>query len=208
MYNSFTLPLALQDKIVPEPMSGCWLWIAAQDPKGYGRVGRKRWGEGMAHRLVAGLLRRPVPPNLNLCHHCDTPACVNPAHTFEGTDLDNVRDCIRKGRFSKPFGEATWEARLTDEDVIAIRKSDDTGAALARKYGVGLSTITFARSGRNWSHLNNIAPPKRYFRILSPVDRAAILVDARPIAEIAREYGLAYQSVWGLKRRWSSRARQ
>jgi hypothetical protein len=79
--------------------TNCWLWTGRRD--GSLRYGRTRDGEGKmgyAHRFAWRLLRGPIPKGACLCHHCDNPLCVNPAHLFLGTRADNVRDCIAKGR--------------------------------------------------------------------------------------------------------------
>lgn len=81
----------------PELNTGCWLWTGYLHPKGYGYVevgGRKH----RAHRLFYQELVGPIPAGMILCHKCDTPACVNPAHVFVGTDADNVADMKAKGR--------------------------------------------------------------------------------------------------------------
>jgi hypothetical protein len=89
----------LDDKWTPEPNTGCWLWLGGEDSKGYGRVGVPGTRKSMiAHRAVYETHVGPIPPGMQLCHKCDTPACVNPAHMFLGTMSENITDMYRKGR--------------------------------------------------------------------------------------------------------------
>jgi hypothetical protein len=77
----------------------CWEWIGARLPFGYGNYwsyfDRRYKG---AHRYAWERMFGPVPAEKCVLHSCDNPPCVNPAHLFLGTDLDNVQDCIQKGR--------------------------------------------------------------------------------------------------------------
>jgi hypothetical protein len=88
------------EKWCPEPNTGCWLWTAATNEKGYGLIGLGSRAEGIdkAHRVAFRLYRGPIPGDLDLLHSCDTPACVNPWHTRPGTNLENILDRCERGR--------------------------------------------------------------------------------------------------------------
>jgi hypothetical protein len=71
----------------------CIPWTGAINNHGYGRRGRR-----YAHRMAWEEAHGPIPHGMKVCHHCDTPACVNIEHLFLGTQSDNMRDCAAKGR--------------------------------------------------------------------------------------------------------------
>jgi hypothetical protein len=79
----------------------CWPWAAAK-ADGYGRFkieGRLY----SAHRIAYTLARGVIPPGTGyhgtiVMHACDNPACCNPLHLKLGTNRDNVRDMVAKGR--------------------------------------------------------------------------------------------------------------
>ena len=56
-------------------------------------------------------------------------------------------------------GEEHWEHKLTDKDVMEIRRiwaNRVTQTALAEKYGVSIMTIHSAISGKSWRHLPSV----------------------------------------------------
>lgn len=53
---------------------------------------------------VSWLIHNADPGKMDVCHHCDNPACLNPDHLFIGTAADNMRDCSRKGRLGAQRG--------------------------------------------------------------------------------------------------------
>lgn len=92
-----TVKERFEEKYIPEPNSGCWLWTAATNLQGYGRV-RIGQTHRYAHRVSWGLYVGNIPSGLSICHRCDTPACVNPEHLFLGTHSDNAVDSVNKSR--------------------------------------------------------------------------------------------------------------
>jgi transposase len=133
----------------------CWPWIGAKStcnkqytPMTYGAFKQRR-----AHRAswIIANGRQPQPGYV-ICHSCDNPLCVNPAHLFEGTRADNQRDMQRKLR-SGILGEKNPKAKLTPEQVLEIRASTESDKALADRFGVWQSTIYAIRTGKKWRNL-------------------------------------------------------
>lgn len=74
----------------------CWPWRAATDRDGYGAFNVRAAMFG-AHR-VSWKITTGATPTKCVCHTCDNPRCVNPAHLWLGTHQDNMQDKIAKGR--------------------------------------------------------------------------------------------------------------
>ena len=112
------------------------------------RYGRFRHGgtPQLAHRVAWQLYRGPIPNGLMVCHTCDNTACVNPDHLWLGTQRDNLRDAVRKGRNYVPVlrGEDAASARLSNADASAIRQRyaiGETQTELAAAFNVSQSTV-------------------------------------------------------------------
>jgi len=149
---------------IPEPNSGCWLWLGHIPKSGYGQfrlsTDPQDRAEG-AHRAAWMLFNGEIPDGLQVCHRCDVRCCVNPQHLFLGTATENMQDAVRKGRMNwkqqvrpgLPRGEKHHSAKLTPKDVIAIRSLNINGVEAARKFGVAPTTVSRIRRNLVWQHL-------------------------------------------------------
>lgn len=91
---------------MPEPNTGCHLWMGCACRLGYGRLGDVPKGTPtLAHRKAYEQFVGPIPEGMKVCHRCDCPSCCNPDHLFLGTQKDNLRDMFAKGR-GRPRGRA------------------------------------------------------------------------------------------------------
>lgn len=95
------------ERIMPEPMSGCWLWVGADNGVGYGKVYGHQYAHKVSYEMAYG-----SAGDAWVLHRCDTPRCVNPRHLFLGTHTDNMRDKIEKGRHYTPFGDPAVRAAM------------------------------------------------------------------------------------------------
>lgn len=137
----------------------CWLWRGATR-NGYGVLHGplSRHHVIYAHRLSWELANGPIADGLFVLHRCDIRPCVNPAHLFLGTQADNLRDAGHKGRIpgSRLKGATNPNAKLTDDDVRAIRAGREQGATLltlAHQFHVSRSAICDITRRNVWKHV-------------------------------------------------------
>ena len=139
------------------PFAGCWIWLGTLH-NGYGHV----WdGSRMvrAHRAAFQTFHRPLADGECVCHRCDVPACVNPAHLFAASQLENIRDMDAKDRRSRKangapaWGVANGSAKVTPEIVRAIRCASGTFAEMSKRFGISAQQVSNIRARRYWAHV-------------------------------------------------------
>lgn len=142
----------------------CWVWEGPKLTNGYGHFKRGDI-KFYAHRVSYELHHGPIPDGMLVCHTCDNPPCVNPAHLFAGTFQDNNRDRHTKGRSKGTFpsGAAHPGAKLSDADVKEILSLRDSGLLqreIAERFGVSRTTISSIWLGKTYRFCANAAEAK------------------------------------------------
>lgn len=150
-------------KVKGRGTDGCWEWTANQNGRGYGILFVHKKANGApklvyAHRFSWELHNGPIPDGLIVMHRCDNRVCINPTHLMLGTYADNSADMIAKGRSVKsgPKGTETWNAKLTEDDVRAIRQRRANGEwlkVIAADYGVSIHSVDFIAKRKTWRHV-------------------------------------------------------
>jgi hypothetical protein len=201
----------------------CWIWTAAKDPLGYGRIGMGRTADGVSltHRVAWELTFGPIPDGLCACHHCDRPSCVNPSHLFIGTKADNNHDMDMKGRrVTRPCrGEDHGCAKLTAEQVATIRASKGSHGEIAEMFGISAAQTKKIRLGESWvSTLGDGPSLYRRFRLtgerhhqskLTASQAAEIRSSMLTQRALAKKFGVSQAAVWSVRngRTWIQEAK-
>jgi hypothetical protein len=154
--------------------NGCVLWTGSKDKNGYGFI-QKDGKRSRTHRAIWEYYNGTIPAGMCVCHHCDTPSCVNINHLFLGTQNDNMQDMQKKGRkvvnsnpirgenhwtkkhpenMARLSGEKNGSSKLTSEQVkniLAENKNEKHSETYyAKKYSVGRSTIGRILRNESW----------------------------------------------------------
>jgi HNH endonuclease len=132
-------------------MTLCWNWSGALDAHGYGQLGLRKVKTRKAHRYAYELVYGIDPGEMCVLHHCDNPACVNPAHLFLGTQSDNNKDASKKQRSAR--GASNAATKLSAEQVKKIRSAPGTQREIAARFGIAQSLVSQIRLNKIWKYV-------------------------------------------------------
>ena len=134
--------------------TGCWDWMKYKNVKGYGVVGVRKKSL-LAHRFSYSMFVGEIPRGAFVCHTCDNPSCVNPAHLFIGNNQDNMDDMRAKGR--SPKGVQRLNAVLSDDEIRTIRHCWSVGAGTQREigyaFGLNCGQVHAIVHNKIWKHV-------------------------------------------------------
>jgi len=135
--------------------TGCKIWNGPRQQFGHGTIAISG-GRALVHRTAWECENGPIPEGLDCLHDCpggDNPACWNVDHLWLGTQADNNADRDRKGRQVAPKGEDHGCAKLTAQQVLAIRADERLNYMIADEYGVSFSQVGRIKRGVSWGHI-------------------------------------------------------
>jgi HNH endonuclease len=134
---------------IPEPNSGCWLWIGGMTNAGYGVCGSEKKKTVSAHRLAYSVFKCEIPDGKIVAHSCDNRLCVNPEHLWLATHKQNSQDMVTKNRSAK--GERCGKSKLTNEQICFIRNSDLSHRELGRIFNVSHANVGYIKRNATWN---------------------------------------------------------
>lgn len=213
--------------VIRPELGPCWIWTGHPFPNGYGCFSTNRPNRHhlLAHRVAYALTHGGELPEGILRHRCDNRPCCRPDHTLPGTQAENIRDMIERGRMApseqhRPknpaHGARHYRAQLTESQVTEIRERYAAGgigqAELGKLYGIGQGAVRKIVHGTNWKHLpvipvvthpgHTIHQPRGKAHGMAKLSedqvrqiRAAVGVQSK----IADQFGISQTTVWRIR---------
>ena len=138
----------------------CWPWIGKVDKDGYGFFWNPTPKIQRSHRYIFFRTNGYLPEVVR--HTCDNPICNNPSHLLGGTQGDNNRDTVSRGRHRyNPMLGSYKQSKLTEDQVLDIYKDTRSNAELGRVYGLSREAVRDIKLGYTWSWLTTSSEATR-----------------------------------------------
>jgi predicted XRE-type DNA-binding protein len=138
-------------------VDGCWEWKGAKFPRGYGQflmLGRPYAASRIAYTILVDRSFDFKTDPLFVCHTCDNPPCVRPAHLFLGNNSDNMYDAVAKGILKSVKGSKNINCKLNPSQVRKIRKllktTNLTQRQIGQRFNVSQTHISYIHLGKTY----------------------------------------------------------
>ena len=143
-------------KVDKRSVDECWNWKAGLDGNGYGRFKIASYWTTRANRVALASSTMQEPKGKLALHHCDNPACCNPAHLYWGTHADNAKDKVTRGRAysGDQSGANNGAAKLNEEQVaLVVQRLKDgwNNKQIAADLPITHSMVSKIRLGEFWA---------------------------------------------------------
>ncbi len=139
--------------------NACWTWTGPR----HSLTGRGLFSGPVklvqAHRYAYERINGPIiPASLFVLHTCGNgdKGCVNPAHLYVGTQLDNMRDRKARGVPYENGRGVGYRSKVTPDQVREIRRrvaEGESRAAVARDFGISRMQAATIAARRSWKHV-------------------------------------------------------
>lgn len=123
--------MAIIARHTAESSSGCWEWKSSKRC-GYGQL-TFRGKHYAAHRFVFEAMVGRIADDNWVLHHCDNRSCVNPAHLYQGTPIDNRADMLDRSRWQHPWGQRSHCANGHAYADVGYRICKSDGSRVCRE---------------------------------------------------------------------------
>jgi HNH endonuclease len=116
----------IMERVIPEPNSGCLIWLGYLDKDGYGKVvdKTKRHSAFMVHRVMYEHFIGSIPHGLTINHKCRVRCCCNPDHLEPMENVQNVM--IGESIFAKNARKTECKRGhpLSGNNLVIYRKGE------------------------------------------------------------------------------------
>ena len=146
----------IEERSIPIPFAGCWLWLRSIGSHGYGQASCPPDRVTTAHRVAYRAFKGPIPKGLLVQHKCDQRWCVNPDHLELGTDKTNCDDKVRKGRDGRTqkVGKAPANRKLDENQIAQLRAARAPQRELARTFGISQPQVGKILRGESYKKIS------------------------------------------------------
>lgn len=145
---------SLDKNVIKRGDNECWGWKIKEE-RGYGQavfMGKHISASKASYIVYKG----EIPKGMIVCHSCDVPECTNFRHLWLGTYHENTQDMIKKGRNRNPKGTDHPGSKLTEEQIVDIKKrlsNGEKGSYIAQLFSISDSLVSSIKTKKKWGHI-------------------------------------------------------